>query len=262
MRFLAFLLLLPTLLLADDEKPATEKPPEEKAKKKTAAELDIPDPGTAIEDPSVAKQEVARFDKEMKEAPSAEKEVEILARFGNWDHPDVLKAAAKHMKDKERDVAVAAIVVVARQGKSKDAAGRALMGVLKTEKRTDVVCAAIVGLGKVGCDNKVAVNEVMKYFQRDTKETHKAATRYLGYIKHKPAFRQLAERLDEPRPKNPNDPTNPPESYWKERWQEWDGNVQYTRWALAQMVPGETFEVMVEAKEWAEKHGKQHGIEW
>jgi uncharacterized membrane protein YfbV (UPF0208 family) len=262
MRSLAFLLLLPALLLADDQKPAGDKPPDEKPKKKTAAEVDIPDPGQGIEDPAVAKQEVARFDKEMKEAPSAEKEVEILTRFGSWDHAEVLKAASKYMKDKERDVAVAAIVVVARQGKSKESAGRALMGVLKIEKRTDVVCAAIVGLGKLGYDNKTTVNEVMKYFQRDTKETHKAATRYLGFIKHKPAFRQLAEKLDEPHSKNPNDPNNPPESYWKERWMEWEGNVPHTRWALSQLVEGETFELTAEAKEWAEKHGKEHGIEW
>ena len=107
-----------------------------------------------------------------------------------------------------------------------------------------------------------AIKEAQSLFVRDTKETHKAATRYFGYIKYKPAFRMLAEKLDEPHPKNPNDPNNPPESYWKERWQEWDSNVPHTRWALSQLVEGETFELAAEAKEWAEKHGKEHGIEW
>jgi len=263
MRSLAPLLLLPALLLADDEKPAAEKPPEAKPeKRKTAAELEIPDPGTALEDPAVARQEVARFEKEMREASGAAKEAELLTRLGGWDHPDVLKAAAKYLKHKERDVAVAAAVAVARQGKSKEAAGKILLGTLKTEKRTDIVCAAIVGMGRLGFDNKSAVNEAMKFFQRDTKETHKAATRYLGYIKHKPAFRQIAEKLDEPVSKSPNDPNNPPASWWKERWEEWNSNVAYTRWALAQLVQGETFELTAEAKEWAEKHGKEHGIEW
>lgn len=262
MRPLVALLLAPALLLADDQKPAGDKPPDEKPKRKTAAELDIPDPGTPIEDPSVARQEVARFEKEMREAPSATKEAELLARLGNWDHPDILKAAARYMKDKERDVAVAAIVTIARQGKSKEAAGKTLLGLLKTEKRTDLVCAAIVGMGKLGFDNKAAIKEAQSLFQKDTKETHKAATRYFGFIKWKPAFRQIAEKLDEPVAKNPNDPNNPPASYWKERWEEWNGNVAYTRWALAQIVPGETFELTAEAKEWAEKHGKEHGIEW
>jgi hypothetical protein len=257
MRSTALLLLLFAPLLADDAKPVAEAP-----KKKTAAEIEIGDPGTAVEDAAVARQEIARFEKEMREAKGAAKEVELLERLGGWDHPDVLKAAAKHLKDKEVTVAVAAVVAVARQGKSKDAAGKILLGVVKTEKRTDIVCAAFVGMGKLGYDNKAAIAEAQKFFQRDARETHKAATRYFGYIKWKPAFRQLAEKLDEPHASNPNDPNNPPESWWKERWMEWDSNVPYTRWALSQLVEGETFEKTEEAKQWAETEGKKHGIEW
>ncbi len=257
MRRFAILLLLPAVALAEDEKPAAEQP-----KKKTAAEIEIPDPGTAVEDAAVARGEIARFEKEMKEAKDPAKEVLLLERLGGWDHPDVLKAAAKYLKDKEVTVAVAAAVAVARQGKSKDAAGKILLGVLKTEKRTDVICAAFVGMGKLGFDNKAAISEAQKLFQRDTRETHKAATRYFGYIKWKPAFRQLAEKLDEPHAANPNDPNNPPESWWKERWMEWSGNVPYTRWALSQLVEGETFETTAEAKQWAEAEGRKHDIEW
>jgi hypothetical protein len=257
MRRIAALLVLPAVLLAEDEKPAAEAP-----KKKTAAEIEIPDPGTPVEDAAVARQEVARFEKEMKEAKDPAKEVELLGRLGGWDHPDVLKAAAKHVKDKEVTVAVAAVVAVARQGKSKEAAGKTLLGVVKTEKRTDIVCAAFVGMGKLGYDNKAAIAEAQKHFQRDARETHKAATRYFGYIKWKPAFRQLAEKLDEPHAANPNDPNNPPESWWKERWMEWNSNVPYTRWALSQLVEGETFETTAEAKQWAESEGRKHDIEW
>lgn len=254
MRFLVAFLVLPALLAAADDKPAAEK--------KTAAEIEIPDPGTAVEDSAVARQEVARFDKEMRETKDPAKEVELLERLGGWDHPDVLRAAAKYLKDREVQVAVAAVVAVARQGKSKDAAGKILLGLLKSEKRTDVVCAAIVGMGKLGFDNKSAISEAQKLFQRDARETHKAATRYFGYIKYKPAFRMLAEKLDEPHAANPNDPNNPPESYWKERWQEWNSNVPYTRWALSQLVEGETFEKTDEAKQWAETQGRKHDIEW
>jgi len=257
MRSLVALLLLPALLLADDT-----KQPEEKPDKKTAAEVEIPDPGTAIEDSAVARMEVARFEKEMRETKDPAKEIELLERIGGFDHPDVFKAVAKRMKDKEFTVAVAAVVAVARQSTSKDAAGRALLGVVKSEKRTDVLCAAVVGMGKIGYDNKSAISEAQKLFQKDTRETHKAATRYFGFIKYKPAFRQLAEKLDEPHPANPNDPNNPPESYWKERWMEWDSNVPYTRWAISQLVDGETFETTAEAKQWAESQGKEHGIEW
>jgi hypothetical protein len=257
-RSLLVLLLGAGLVAADDTKPGDTAP----EKKKTAAEVEIADPGTPIEDASVARQEVSRFEKEMREAKDALAEVKLLDRLGGWDHPEVFKAAAKRVKDREHIVAVAAIVAVARQGKSKDAAGRALMGVLKTEKRTDLVCAALVGLGRLGIDSKAAVSEATKLFQRDAKETHKAATRYFGYIKYKPAFRMIAEKLDQPEPANPNDPNNPPESYWKERWEEWSSNVPHTRWALAQLIPGETFETTAEAKLWAESEGKEHDIEW
>lgn len=261
MRFLVPLLLLPGLVLADDKPPA-EKPPE---KKKVGAEIEIPDPGTAIDDPAVARQEVARFEKEMHDAKGAAAEVVPLERLGGFDHPEILKAAAKYLKDKSREVAVAAVIAVSRQSKSKEAAGKALLAVLKSEKRTDIVCGAVVGMGRLGYDNKAAIAEMTKLFQRDTRETHKAATRYFGYIKYKPAFRMLAEKLDEPHAlaENQNNPgANPPASYWKERWEEWSTNVPYTRWALSQLVEGETFEKMDEAKQWALSEGKKHGIEW
>jgi hypothetical protein len=257
MRSLTILLLLPALLLADDAPAKDEKPA-----KKTGAEIEIPEPGTAVEDSSVARGEVSRFEKEMRETKDPAKEVELIDRLGGFDHPEMLKALTKYVKDKELTVAVAAIVAVARQSKSKEGAARLLLSVAKSEKRTDIVCAAIVGMGKLGYDNKAAIGEAQKLFQRDKRETHKAAIRYFGFIKYKPAFRQLAEELDEPHPANPNDPNNPPESYWKERWQEWNGNIPYTRWALSQIVAGETFEKTEEAKQWAETEGKKYGIEW
>ena len=195
--------LYPILVLCAFAAAQEEKPAEEAEKPKTAGEIEIPDPGLALEDSAVARREVARFETEMRAAKEPAEEVALLERLGGFDHPVILKAAARRLKDREFQVAVAAAVAVARQSKSKDSAGRALLGALKSEKRTDVVCALLVGMGRLGYDNKSAVNEATKYFRRDTKETHKAATRYFGYIKHKPAFRMLAEKLDEPAPKNP-----------------------------------------------------------
>ena len=104
--------------------------------------------------------------------------------------------------------------------------------------------------------------DVKKQWTKSRKEPHKAAARYFGYTRAKQAFRLLAEELDEPHPSNPNDPNNPPSSWWEERWKEWKENEKAVQWALAQMVEGETFETTAEAKEWAEKSGKKHGIKW
>ena len=180
----------------------------------------------------------------------------------NWDHPEVFKAASKYIKHKDHTVAVAAVIACVRQSKAKKKAGRKFLGALKREKRTNVVCALMLGLGKLGVKDKNTIRIAKGEFRKDWKERHKAATRYFGFVKHKPAFRMLAEVLDEPAPKNPDDPNNPPASYWKERWHDWEKAVPFTRWALSQIVEGESFEATAEAKEWAEKEGRKHGIKW
>jgi hypothetical protein len=260
MKLWLVLLLGPALLFAQDEK-AGEKQ-EEKPKRKLAGDLDIPDAGTPIEDSATARQEVSLFEKGMRKAGSDKRRIELLQRLGNYDHPDIVRAAGKYLKHKSHPVAVAAVVTCARQSKAKDKAGNLLLKHLKKEKRPHVICALLIGMGKLDFVHKTAVKEALKYYDRDTKETHKAATRYFGYIKYKPAFKRLASNLDEPMPENPDDPLNPPASWWKERWTEWNGTVAYTRWALARIVPGETFDSEEEAKQWALSDGREHGIEW
>jgi len=259
-RLLLVLLLVPAVLLAQQDEPGAKK--EEKPKKKRAGDLDIPDPGTPIEDSATARQEISLFQKGMRQAESDKRRIELLQRLGNYDHPEIVNAAGKYLKHKNHPVAIAAAVTCARQFKAKAKAGSLLLKHLKKEKRPYVVCALLIGMGNLGFVHKSAIKQALKYHDRDTKETHKAATRYLGYIKYKPAFKRLASNLDEPIPANPDDPTNPPASWWKERWTEWDGNVEYTRWALTQIVPGESFDSEDEAKRWAQSEGREHGIEW
>ena len=260
MRLLLVLLLVPAFLFAQDQKAGEKR--DAKPKKKRAGELDIPDPGTPIEDSATARQEISLFVAGMRKAESDKRRIELLQRLGNYDHPEIVKAAGKYLKHKNHPVVIAAVVTCARQARAKDKAGSALLKQLKKEKRPKVLCALLIGLGKLGCLHKRAVKEAVKYHDRDTTETHKAATRYFGYVKYKPAFKRLASNLDEPMPDNPDDPTNPPASWWKERNGEWNTNVPYTRWALARIVPGETFDSEEEAKQWALTEGREHGIEW
>jgi len=258
MRPLLALLLVSAVVWAQ-AKPAPEA---QKPKKPKAGDIQIPDPGARIEDSSVASREVARFQTAFKAAKTQKERLEALEALGRWDHPLVLKAAARLLRDRDWKVAVKAAVVCARQASCKGKAGKTLLGALKREKRTNVACAELVGMGRLGFRSRSSIRVAIKYIRRDTTETHKAATRYLGYIKYKEGFRLLAEFLDEPAPKRPDDPKNPPASYWKARWYEWDSNVPYTRWALSQFVPGETFETRREAKEWAETEGRKYGIKW
>jgi hypothetical protein len=259
---LLFLVLSPALLWAQGEH--VPAPAEEKPKPKTAGEIVIDDPGNPVEDSALVRKELARFQSAFRKAgKDTAARVELLTKLGGWDHPAVYKELSKHVKSKDYLVAVEAVIGCARQSTSKDKAGKLLCKVAAKEKRTNVICAALVGMGKLGYDHKSAYKEAESNFREDLKEKRLAAARYFGYIKAKSAFRMLAELLDEPKPTlPPDDPANPPASYWKERWEEWSHNSPYYRWALSQIVPGETFESTAEARQWAEQQGKEHGIEW
>ena len=251
-------------LLSGAPVPAQENGGEKEPKPKPrAGDIEFEGAGVKIEDPAVAREKIVRFQTEFKAARKNElKRVELLGRLGKWDHPEILKLARKLISDRSHLVAVAAVRVCVRQTSDKKKTGSALLRALGKEKRTAVRCALLVGMGYLGYQNKRAKKEAYKFFRKDTTETHKAATRYLGYIKDKDAFRLLAEKLDEPKSKSPNDPKNPPASYWKARWHEWETNVIWTQWAISQLVEGETFESTVEARDWAKAEGRKHGIKW
>ena len=129
-------LLLPFLLLVAA---ALAAPEDEKKKEPTAGEVVIPDPGTPIEDRAVAKQQVERFTAAFKAAADDKERVSLLVKLGGWDHPEVLKAASKLLRAKSESVAVAAIVVCARQSKSKDAAGRLLARVFGSDRSAEAL---------------------------------------------------------------------------------------------------------------------------
>ena len=263
-------LLCGTLAVADDKEPdANEGEPDAKEGEpapkveKGAGDVEIGDFGVPIADRAVASSEVARFQTAMKDAKRKkddDKKVELLRKLSEKDHAVIYKELTKWVKNKDHRVATTAVIGIARQKSSAKKAGPFLQKLIGREKRTDPICAAIVGMGVL--NYKRAFKDVRKYFRKTLAEPHKAAARYFGYTKAKQTFRMLAEELEAPRPSNPNDPNNPPASYWEERWKKWKANEPAIRWALAQFVEGETFETTAEAKQWAETEGKKHGIEW
>lgn len=256
MRCLAGLLLLLSGLRAED---AAAPASAADARREGPGDIVILDPGTKIDDPAVARKTIEKAQADVKAAKEEDAKGEALKKLGDWDHPEILKAAQRYLDDRNRFLAIAAAVVCARQSE-KAKAGAALWGALKNEKRTDVVSVLLVALGRAGFTK--AYKEAEFWFRKDTKEPRKGAARYFGYTKAKAAFRLLAEELDEPRPADVNSDTNPPESYWKERWHDWNGCLPHVRWALAQLVEGETFDQKKEAENWAKTEGKKHGITW
>ncbi|MHC4136487.1 MAG: hypothetical protein ACYTDU_00580 [Planctomycetota bacterium] len=248
---LAFLLLAAVSGAGDKDK-----------KKPTSGEIEIEDPGATIEDAAVAKREVARFEEKMKAAAGDAERVALLTRLGGWNHALVFRAASKHINHKSEPVAIAAIVACARQSGT-PRAGAFLFRSIGREKREPVICALWVATGRHGYDKAPAYNAAIKVLQKTKGEVLKAATRYFGFIKAKRAFRVLAEMLEEPTMSRPSgDKRKLPDSYWQEIRDSWEANRPHVRWALSQIVPGETFETKDEARGWAETDGKKHGIRW
>jgi len=257
MRGLLALLLLVAVSGAGDK--------DDPRKKASPGEIEIEDPGATIEDTAVAKREIARFQEKMKAATDDAARIALLTRLGGWNHALVFRAASKYVRHKSEPVAIAAIVACARQSGSRGAGAFLFKGIAR-EKREPVICALWVATGRRGYDKTSAYNAAMKVLQNEKDEVLKAATRYVGYIKAKKAFRVLAELLAEPPrslpPGRDGEPRKMPASYWQAIHDSWAANLPHARWALSQLVPGETFETKDEARQWAETDGKKHGIRW
>ncbi len=253
MRRLLALLTLASFLLAEDP---TKPEPE-------AADVEMPSAGQPVEDRAVVKDRIARFQADMKAARKDPKaRAALLAKLGDWDHPDIYKEAKKYWRDRDGEVAIAAVLACARQSTSAQKAGSSLWSHAGKEKREDVQCVAMIAAGFLGYDKPGARKEAQKLFKKTDSQIRKAAARYLGFVKDKSAFRLLAEKLDEPS-YNSNDPEKPmKESEKRRRWTRWNSNRPWVMWALSELVEGETFETAGEAKDWALAEGKKHGIRW
>jgi hypothetical protein len=85
--------------------------------------------------------------------------------------------------------------------------------------------------------------------------------RYVEATEDTRLFRMLAEALDEPVAAAVNAPTNPPATWWEERWHLWNDSKAAIAAALTALT-GELFKSTEAARTWAEEHGREHEIEW
>ena len=79
--------------------------------------------------------------------------------------------------------------------------------------------------------------------------------------KEKRAFRLLVDHLDEPKPANVDDPSNPPASWWEKRWKAWHywrGNVK----AALKEITGVDFTRSAFYKKWARRKGRKSKIKY
>ena len=92
-------------------------------------------------------------------------------------------------------------------------------------------------------------------------EIQKRIINIFGKAKEKKAFRLLVNHLDEPIPKNVDDPSNPPASWWEKRWKAWDIWKKDVKKALIS-ITGVEFDRASFYKKWAKKVGRKFGIKY
>jgi hypothetical protein len=154
-----------------------------------------------------------------------------------------LRAAATHeMRDIEKDV-------------------RKILR-MKPDKKSGVGLNGRVGAGAIdylvrldmGGEGEVVLEDYLKVLLAEERRVSasfapdllRACIHYLGKTKYKRSVAQLIDLIDQPVPKDPNDPKNPGENYWKARVKLWQQSESWVRWALKEITGQE----MRSAREW------------
>lgn len=118
---------------------------------------------------------------------------------------------------------------------------------------------AILSLGNVGL-GKRGYGRLRELFDDcNDVEVRIAIFKTLAKLKEKKAFSFFVDHNDEPAPANPDSPSNPPASYWKARFEEWNQYKEWVRRGLREMT-GESFATRKQWIEWSEGPGKKLGF--
>lgn len=176
---------------------------------------------------------------------------EAAEALGSGQNEQFVAPLVKLLKDREPGVAMAAAAALGHQPfkSSQDA----LLKLLQNEKlsaKEGLRPAVIDALGQVGWSKK-GYTVLRESFDRAPKEEKLALIRAFVQQKEKQAFSLLVDLIDEPKPENPNSPSNPPASYWQAKWTEWNHYKSDVRRGLTTLT-GESFATRKIAVEWAE----------
>jgi hypothetical protein len=118
---------------------------------------------------------------------------------------------------------------------------------------------AILSLGNVGL-GKRGYGRLRELFDDcNDVDVRIAIFKSLAKLKEKKAFSFFVDHNDEPAPANPDSPSNPPASYWKARFEEWNQYKEWVRRGLREMT-GESFATKKQWVEWSEGPGKKLGF--
>jgi hypothetical protein len=257
---------------------AQEKPPEKPGERPADRPSDKPadpagakgEPGKQGEGGEAAAQPILDSNPDAvkllreKSAALADKEPRVRAQaletFLVHRHETYVKPIAALLKDKNGDVAKLAARALGNQPfpSSSDALLDFATHPKNFEGKPEIACEAILALGSAGLGKK-GYDRLREIFDDGDKAVKTAIFRALAAQKEKKAFSLFVDHCDEPAPANPNSPSNPPASYWKARFEEWQEYKQYVRQGLKAMT-GESLATSRQYVEWANGPGKKLGF--
>lgn len=248
-------LLLTTGLLAQDpEKPPAPSPAPAAEAPKAAA----PARPVAVWDDKTAKDTVGEWAKLQKGSPSLADRNRALELFADGSHKLLIKPLADTIEsDKSVVVRRRAAVLLANQpAKEANSAIRRLLKTASVASQPSLMGDLIRALARCGYA-PAQWAELDALFERDYAEDrvpiHEALLDLVTSCKEKQALPILLRNLDEPKPENEHDASNPPASYWEARWKAWNvwkGKVKEALFA----VTGQRFSTAAEAKAWLKKN--------
>ncbi len=243
-----------SLLAAAAEEPGKRQDPAPPATDGAAAEPVVDDNAAAVQRLRAAEKALA--DKEPRLRAKA------IEPFLVHRHESYVKRLAALLKDRNDDVAKLAAKALANQPYA--AATEALLDFACNEKqlaaRSEVCAEAIRAVGRVGLGKK-GYDRLSDTFLQGDEHVKGALCQAFAAAREKRAFSFLVDQFEPPQSANKDDPSNPPESYWRARHEEWSKYSMHAKKALKELT-GEKFATTKEWKEWSAGPGKALGFSY
>ncbi|MDA0934570.1 MAG: hypothetical protein O3C51_14040 [Planctomycetota bacterium] len=214
-------------------------------------------------DDKTAKEAVKDFEKKMKPKSASLRDklaaVEGLAQGRNAKL--VAPLAKTCLTEKALTVRKAAADALAHQPEKE--AKRAVLTLLGDAQLRDVpqVCASLLlALGTLGYEAGRDWKHLEGLFDRDYAAERvplqQAMLKLIQGCGELEALDLLVDNLGEPIPADPDDPANPPASYWEARWKAWSVWREDVKATLLSLT-GQRFSTAEEAKIWIKKNGAE-----
>lgn len=238
--------------------PAPEKKDDSGAKKEDAAKEEAAEAKFVVDTSADATRLLRECEKAFadKEPRARAEALEKFALHRNEAYP---KAIAPFLKDKNADVARAAARALANQ--PFPASTDALLNFATNPKvlasTPELAAEAILALGGAGLGKK-GYDRLREIFDDGDKGVKTAIMRAFFEQKEKKAFSFFVDHCDEPQGDIKN-PANPPASYWKARFEEWNEYKQYVRRGL-KAITGQSLATAKAYIEWSQGAGKKSGF--